>query len=108
VEGVPVRELQHFGGNLKYFRQLLGLSQHDLAGLASTNGPLNVTQTDVSKIESGWQPRDSAFLECLARALRVTPADLVRRPRIMRSPSGLRAVVIASARPDTAAARAAV
>src|SRR5690242_4536723 len=61
-----------FGRNVRYFRQLRGMTQHDLAIAAGLG------RSFISLLESG---RFSATLEtigALSTALRIAPAQLIR------------------------------
>ena len=75
----PTRENMHVGKQrhfVREWRKAKGWSQVELAERAQ------VTQSMVSRVESGKQPYDADFLEQVALAMNVTPADL-----IMRDPS---------------------
>ena len=58
---------------VREWRKHRGLSQEQLAER------LHTTAATISRIESGKQNWDGAFLEAVAEALNATPADLVRR-----------------------------
>jgi transcriptional regulator with XRE-family HTH domain len=86
-------EFTYLSANLRFFRQLLGLSQYELARLASAAGQF-ISQDAISRYEHGQQPPDSSYVGTLAQALGVSPASMLRRPRVVRSPEGLRPVVV--------------
>ncbi len=70
--------MSHLGQNIKFFRLVRGLSQHDLAER------INATQVDISRIETGLRIADTDRVRVLAQALDVSKASLLRRPRTVR------------------------
>jgi transcriptional regulator with XRE-family HTH domain len=63
--------------NLRFYRVLLRLSQHQLALRA---GP-PFSQSVISRLERGLQPSESSQIDALARALNLSQAALLREPR---------------------------
>ena len=82
--------LQHLGVNVRYYRQLLGLTQHGLVARAANA----FSQSSLSRLESDPSPTDDQHIDTLATALEVSRDDLLHRPRIVREPSRLRPVVL--------------
>lgn len=62
---------KRFGATLKFERQSRGLSQGDLARRAG------IDQTAVSRLEGGTREPRLVTICSLARALEVTPAELI-------------------------------
>ena len=81
---------QYLGGSVRCYRQLLELSQHQLAALAGNA----FSQSYVSRLERGLRPSDDQHVDKLAAVLGVSSDDLLRRPRFVRQASRLRPVVL--------------
>ena len=73
-------DYEYFGLNLRCFRQLRGLSQHELARLARST----IRQADISNYERGLRPSGSHDLTVLADALEVSVEAFLRRPRFIK------------------------
>ena len=82
-------EFAHFGRNLRFYRTLKGITQHQLANTAEL-----VDQTAVSRFECGLVPSDHAQVDQLARALGVSVDALLRKPRVVRHAEAARPVVV--------------
>ncbi|MDT0308276.1 helix-turn-helix transcriptional regulator [Streptomyces sp. DSM 44917] len=64
----------HVGARIAYYRKRRGLLQQGLAMRA------NVSKSLLSKVECGQRPASKALIAACARALNVTPADLLGQP----------------------------
>ena len=82
--------LEHLGVNVRCYRQLLGLSQHDLAARAGDH----FSQSYLSRLERGLRPNDHHHVNQIAAALGVSADALLRRPRVVRQVSKLRPAVL--------------
>jgi len=71
----PHPQLVRFGKDLRAARRRAKLSQDELARLSG------VSQGEISVIEAGAREPGILRVICLARALHMEPADLVRRLR---------------------------
>ena len=76
--------------NLRFYRELGRVSQHQLAVRA---GP-PFSQSVISRLERGLQPSDPSQIETLASALNVPHDALLRRPRRVRRLDALRPAVL--------------
>ncbi|MDT3398347.1 helix-turn-helix transcriptional regulator [Streptomyces sp. B1866] len=65
---------EHTGARIKRHRKERGLTQHGLALRA------HVSHSLISKVECGQKPASPALVAACARALAVTPADLLGQP----------------------------
>ena len=83
-------DITHLGGNLRYYRQHLRLSQLALANRAGSA----FCQSYVSRLECGLRPSDDQHVQTLAAALGVDRDALVRRPLVVRQVGRLRPVVL--------------
>jgi transcriptional regulator with XRE-family HTH domain len=75
---VNVKYLAH---NLKFYRHLADLAQHELASRAG--GP-PFSQAYISQIERGLRPV-ARHVDILARALGISRYRLLARPRVVRA-----------------------
>lgn len=72
----PVASLRSiFATNLRRIRKEQGISQEDLAKQAG------LSRAYMSTLERGLKSTTLDTVECLAKALRIVPEDLVRSPK---------------------------